>query len=112
MDTGKLNRFITIQTLISTEVDGHSSESWSDADTVRASVVQVDGSRYLKEEELIDRAVYKIICWDNGYSDNIRIGLGSENLFPIRPITRNPGSSNLNEIVIVAATKTSNILTA
>jgi head-tail adaptor len=112
MITGKLNRLITIQTLISTETDGHSVESWSTADTIRASVTQIDGSRTLQDEELKDKVVFKIICWDNSYSDNIRIGYGDLNLFPIRPITKNPGKSMLNECIIYAAAKQSAILTA
>lgn len=112
MNPGILNRSITIQTLVSTEVDGHSVESWSLAETVRASVTQVDGSRYLKEDELIDKQVFKILIWDNNYTDNIRIGYGDLNLFPIKPITKNPGRSGLNEVVIIAATKGSTILTA
>lgn len=110
MNPGELNRIITIQTLVVTEVDGHSTESWSLAETVRAKVEQVDGSRYLKEEELIDKQVFKIICWDNNYADNMRIGYGLLNLFPIKPITKNPGTSALNELVIIAATKGSTVL--
>lgn len=111
MNPGQLNRTITIQTLVVTEVDGHSTESWSLAETVRAKVTQIDGSRYLKDDELTDKQVYKIECWDNNYSDNIRIGYGTLNLIPIKPITKNPGTSALNEVVIIAATKGSTILT-
>jgi hypothetical protein len=60
----------------------------------------------LAESELIDRAVYKIRCWDNSYSDNLKITYGTIVMYPIRPITRNAGGgSKLNEIIILAATK-------
>lgn len=111
MNTGELNRTITIQTLVITQVDGHDTESWSEAEIVRAKVTQIDGSRYLKEDELTDRQVYRIECWDNNYSDNLRIGYGDLNLIPIQPILKNEGRSFLNEVVIIAATKASTILT-
>jgi len=107
MNPGKLNRIITIQTTIDTEVAGHSSISWSEAETIRANVTQIDGMRFANNDELKDKKIFKIICWDNNYTDNIRIGLDDLVLFPIKPITANPGSSNLSEIVIYAATKTS-----
>jgi len=109
MDTGTLNRIITIQTMTITEDNGHAVEAWSLAETVRALVIQIDGSRYLSEDELIDKQVYKIHCWDNGYTDNIRIGYGNLNLIPIRPLLKNPGPGNLNEVTIIAATKASSI---
>jgi head-tail adaptor len=111
MNPGILNRIITIQTSVDTETNGHSEMSWSVAETVRANVTQIDGSRFVNDEELKDRVIYKIICWDNGYDNNIRIGLDNLILFPVKPITANPGSSNLSEIVIYACTKTSSILT-
>jgi len=112
MDTGSLNQLITIQTLVITQTNGHDTESWSEAEVVRANIVQIDGSRYLKEDELTDRQVYRIKVWDNNYSDNLRIGYGTLNLIPIQPIIKNPGKSFLNEVIIVAATKASSVLTA
>ena len=105
MNTGTLNRIITISTLSISESSGDVTETWSTPVSVRARVTQVDGTRYLKENELIDRALYKIELWNNSYSDNIRIVYGSLTLYPIRPITCNAGESKLNEIVILAATK-------
>jgi hypothetical protein len=107
MNLGELNRIISIQTLsTSTDANGDVTETWGTAATVRAKVTQIDGTRLLNENELIDRAVYKIECWDNSYSDNIKITFGTIVMYPIRPITRNTGSgSKLNEIVIYAATK-------
>lgn len=106
MRVGQLNRIISISTLTTTmDASGDVTETWGTAVTVRAKVTQVDGTRYLTEGELIDRAVYKIECWDNNYSDNIKITYGALTLYPIRPITRNPGTSMLNEITILAATK-------
>jgi len=104
MKTGTLNRNITIYTLTETVTAGRVEESYTSA-TVRAKVTQVDGSRFLKDDELTDRAVYKFELWDNSYSDKIKIVYDGLTLFPIRPITRNPGNSNLNEITILAATK-------
>jgi hypothetical protein len=107
MSTGQYNRIISIQTLsTSTDASADVVETWGTAAVVRAKVTQVDGTRYLEQGELIDRAVYKIECWDNSYSDNLKITFGTLVLFPIRPITRNAGiGSKLNEIVILAATK-------
>jgi hypothetical protein len=106
MNTGALNSNITIYTKSDSTSSGDVTESWGTGAAVRANVVQVDGTRYLKAEELVDRAVYKITLWDNSYSDNIKIVFGSLTLYPIRPITRNPGKgSKLNEIVILTATR-------
>lgn len=105
METGLLNRQILIQTITTTENNGDITQVLSVGDIVRANVIQVDGTRYLSENELIDRAVYKITLWDNSYSDNLKITYGSLVMYPIRPITRNPGKSMMNEIVILAATK-------
>jgi hypothetical protein len=105
MNTGKYDRIISIQTKSESESSGDITETWGAAVSVRARVTQVDGTRYLEQGELIDRAVYKLELWDNSYSDNIKITYGSIVMYPIRPITRNPGTSFLNEIVILAATK-------
>lgn len=105
MKTGELNRTVTIKTYSESIVSGDVSGAWSTGDTVRAKVTQVDGTRYVSAEELIDRAVYRVELWDNNYSDNIQITYGSLVLYPIRPITRNPGKSFLNEIVIYCAVK-------
>ncbi len=106
MITGELNRQISIQTKSESESSGDVIETWGTAATVRAKVTQIDGTRFIKDNELIDRAVYKIECWDNSYDDDIKITYGTIVMYPIRPITRNPGNgSKLNEIVIYAATK-------
>jgi hypothetical protein len=105
MNTGKYNRIITISTKSEVATNGDVTESWSTPVTVRASVEQVDGTRYLKEDELIDRAVYKVKLWDNSYSDNIRVVYGTLTLYPIRPITKNSGTSFLNECTILMAVK-------
>ena len=106
MNVGKLNRSISIQTLsTSTDASGDITETWSAAVVVRAEVTQVDGSRYMDQGELVDRAVYKIRCWDNSWSDNLKITYGSLVLYPIRPITRAGGDSKLDEVIILTATK-------
>jgi head-tail adaptor len=105
-NTGQYNRIITISTLATSESGGDVTEKWSEPVSVRASVEQVDGSRYLKEEELVDKAVYKIKCWDNSYSVNIRIVYNTLTMYPVRPIKINPGSgSKLNEAEIICAVK-------
>jgi hypothetical protein len=105
LKTGELNRIIGISTKSETITSGDITEVWGTAASVRAKITQIDGTRFMTEAELVDRAVYKIELWDNAYSDNIKITYGSIVLFPIRPITRNPGRSFVNEIVIYAATK-------
>lgn len=107
MKTGKLNRWITITTFSEVVASGDVTVTWGDPEDVRASVTQVDGTRFTREGELVDKAFYKIICWDNGYSDNIKIEYDNQTLYPVRPITRNEGSSNLKEIIIYASTKKS-----
>lgn len=104
MKTGELNRIVTISSLTEVTVNGDVTATWSGVD-VRAKVTQVDGSRFFKDEELKDVATYKIECFDNSYPDNIKLIYNGVTLFPIRPITRNPGKSNLNELVIYASTK-------
>lgn len=105
MKTGELNRVITISTKSETESSADVTEVWSTPVSVRAKVTQVDGSRYSVDSELIDRALYKIECWDNNYSDNIRIVYDSLTLYPIRPITRKYENSSLKECSILAAVK-------
>ena len=96
---------IVIKTLTSTRNEGDVIETWDDGVTVRASVIQIDGTRYLKEEELIDRAVYRVECFDNSYSNNIKIEYGSLTLFPIRPWTKNSDRSMRVIGTIIMATK-------
>ena len=106
MNTGDLNRTISLSTLTESISSGDVTPTWSTAVTVRAKITMVDGTRYLSQGELIDKTVYKIELWDNNYSDNIKITYGSLVLYPIRPLTRNAGiGSKLNEITILAAVK-------
>ena len=101
-----LNDIITISTLtVTTDAHSDATESWSAPVTVRANVTQTDGSRYLNEEEITDRVVYRIECYDNNYSNNIRIGYNGLTLIPMKPITKNQGKSMLNEVLIIASTK-------
>jgi len=105
MNPGELNRIITITELTETVSAGDVVSVPGSAATIRAKVTQVDGTRFLKEDELIDRAVYKIQCWDNSYTNNMEIGFEGKTLYPIRPLTKNPGTSNLTEVIIICATK-------
>ena len=106
MKTGELNKTIGIATLTETVTDGDVTQVDSMIEVIRAKITQLDGSRYMNAAELVDRAVYRIECWDNDYSNNIKIYYGNLILYPIRPITRNNGQgSKLSEAVILAATK-------
>jgi head-tail adaptor len=105
MNTGRMFQNIIIKTLTTTVTGGDSVETWSIGDSVRAHVEQVDGTRYLKENELIDRAVYKIELWDNDYSDNIKIEYEGMILYPVRPLTKNADRSTRVVVKIIAATK-------
>jgi hypothetical protein len=106
METGKSNRWITITTFSDVITSGDVSATWGDPEDVRARVIQVDGSRFMREGELVDKVIYKIDhIFDNGYTDNIKIEFEGQTLYPIRPIIKNPGSSNMNELIIYASTK-------
>lgn len=110
MKTGDLNRLITISTLSENVIDGDVTSSWSSGETVRAKVTQVDGSRFMREGEIVDKIFFKIECWGNNYSDNIRVAYNGMILYPVRPITQNPGTSFLNEIIMLMATKIGPVL--
>ena len=105
MKTGKLFEHITIKTLTSTENSGDITESWDEGRYVRASVKQVDGTRYLTAGELVDREVYEIQLWDYSWGSNIQIVYGDKVLYPIRPVQRNPDKSFRSIVKIIAATK-------
>jgi len=105
MDVGKLNSLITISTYTETVSSGDITPVWSTPVSTRAHVEQVDGSRYLKDKELTDRAVYRIKFWDNGYSDNIKVVYSGKTLYPVRPLTKNAGKANMTEVILIAATK-------
>jgi hypothetical protein len=105
LKTGDLNRIITITTFSESVTNGDVTVTWGTPETLRASVTQVDGSRFVRDGELVDKSVYKIVCWNNGYTNNIKIEYDGETLYPIRPIVENPGKSNLDEITIYASHK-------
>lgn len=106
MRTGELNSVISIYELsTTTDSSGDITETWALAATVRASVTQLDGSRFLNIAELVDRVVYKIITWDYDYAVNIRIVYGLLTLYPMRPPTINKDRSGRDIITIYAVTK-------
>jgi head-tail adaptor len=107
METGKLNEWITITTFSEVVTSGDVAVTWGDPEAIRASVRMVDGQRFMREGELVDKVIYKIECWDNAYTDNIKIEYEGQTLYPVRPIMRNEGASNLNELIIYASTKKS-----
>lgn len=81
------------------------TESYDAGVSVKAIVKNIDGTRYLKAEELIDRAVYSVECFDNSFSNNIKIGYGSLILYPIRPWTKNHDRSMMVIAKIIMAMK-------
>ena len=76
MRTGELRNIIKIATITETLSSGDVTEVVSPVATVRAKVTQLDGTRYLTADELVDKAVFEIKTWDNNYSHNIRIIYG------------------------------------
>jgi hypothetical protein len=107
MKTGKLFYIVTISTMTPTITAGRvTAETWSTPVERRASVEQVDGTRYLNANELADREVYKIELWDEGWSNNIRIVYDSKTLYPICPVTRSADRSCRTMAKIIVATKT------
>jgi head-tail adaptor len=104
MRTGQLDRNITIQTITNTVSSGDVTQVLSTGVTVRANVKQIDGSRYMNIEELVDKQVYEIVLWDNGYGHNLKITYGSLTLYPIRVIV-NPDPSTRDVMTIIAVTK-------
>lgn len=105
MNTGSLNRTISISTLTETVASGNVSVTWGTPEDIRAYVKQLDGSRFLDNAELVDKVIYEIRAWDNNYSDKVKVIIDGTEYFPIAPITKNPGKSNLTEIKIIVATK-------
>jgi len=106
MRTGILNRQITIQHLTTTtDASADATETWNTDAVVRASVEQMDGSRFMNVDELVDKAVYKIRLWDNSYGVNIRIVYGLLTLYPFKPPTVNPDRSGRDIMTIYATTK-------
>lgn len=97
---------IGISTKSESVSSGDVTETWGAVVSVSAKVTQVDGTRYLEGAELVDRQVYKIELFDNGYINDIKITYGALMLYPLRPITKNLGKGSMcNEIIIIAATK-------
>lgn len=106
MKTGRLNTSISIYELTSTtDNSGDVSEVWTLAGTVRASVTQLDGSRFLNVTELVDRVIYKIVTWNNSYAKNLRVVYGSLTLYPMRPPTINTDRSGREVITIYGVAK-------
>jgi len=105
MRTGLLNTTITIKECTTSVTAGDVAETWSAGETVRAAVRQIDGTRYLKSEELVDREVYEIQTWDKSFGNNLKITYGSKTLYPVRPPTFTSDRSFRTIVKIIAATK-------
>ena len=106
MKTGTLNSTISIYELsTATDASGDITETWTLAGTVRASVKQLDGSRFINVAELVDKVIYKIVTWNNNYGVNLRIIYGDLTLYPMRPPTINTDRSGREVITIYGVTK-------
>lgn len=106
MKTGTLNSTISIYELsTATDASGDITETWTLAGTVRASVRQIDGSRFINVAELVDKVIYKIVTWNNNYGVNLRIIYGDLTLYPMRPPTINTDRSGREVITIYGVTK-------
>lgn len=92
-----------IFTPIVAPVDEDSQETFGTPITMRASVKQIDGTRYLQEGELRDRAVYKIITWANELGHNFKITYNSLTLLPIRPVTENQDKESARGMITIIA---------
>jgi hypothetical protein len=104
MNPGGLNRLVTITTIAISTVIGRTVETVTTT-TAYFKVTNIDGTRFFKEGEAIDKVVCKFEGWDNSYSMNMTLTLDNKIYKPIAPLKRNPGLSNLNEVIIIAATK-------
>jgi hypothetical protein len=105
METGGLFYNVTISTCSEAVTNGDAVTSWTTPATLRASIEQVDGTRYLKVDELVDRSVYKLIFWDNSYTSNIRVVYNGLTLYPIRPLQYVKDPSNCTKVIALMATK-------
>ena len=106
MKTGTLNSTISIYELsTATDSSGDITETWTLAGTVRASVKQIDGSRFVNVAELVDKVIYKIVTWNNSYAANLKIVYGDLTLYPMRPPTINTDRSGREVITIYGVTK-------
>jgi len=92
---------------LTTTVDANEdiTESYDSGTTVKAIVKHLDGTRYLKAEELIDRSIYSVECFDNNFPNSIKIEYGGLTLYPIRPWTKNQDRSMMIIAKIIMATK-------
>ena len=95
---------ITIKTITESETSGDITPSLSAGDTVKCHIRQIDGRRYLSQEELVDLDTYEIRCFDRSYTNNIVITYGSLTLRPVK-MFREGGRSCTAELKIIAVTK-------
>jgi len=103
MNTG-FNSTITIKEITEATSSGDVTTTLSTGETVKCHIEQIDGRRFLNQNELADLETYKIICFDNSYTNNIVITYGSLTLRPIQMI-RYSGRSCTNELKIIAVVK-------
>ncbi len=102
---GELDKTIILQTQYETITGGNVIQSWDSGVTIRAKVTMIDGSIYVTDDELVGKTLYKIEFWDNNYPQTIRFLYGDLVLYPVRPMTKNPGSAFLTEVSVLTATK-------
>jgi hypothetical protein len=103
--TGIYFDIVRIFTKTETEDEADVTEIWDEGVEARAEVKQIDGTRYLTNDELVDREVFEIKLWDNDWGSNISISFMGKTLYPIRPPMRNPDRTMRGKVIIVAATK-------
>jgi hypothetical protein len=105
MRVGQLNHIVTLYTMTSATTGGDTVETWDAGVQRRAKVTQIDGTRYLAVEQLVDREVYRVELWDNTIAANVKVVFGTKTLYPIRPVLRNPDRSMRDVVTIIMATK-------
>ncbi len=104
MNFSEFNKIITVTPIVA-PVAEDAEETLGTATVQRARVTQIDGSRYVKSEEMTDRAVYKVETWANDFGNNFLITYNGITLYPLRPpvVNQDPASKRDILTVIMAA---------
>jgi hypothetical protein len=99
-----LRDLITVTPIVA-PADENSEETLGTPVSQRARVTQLDGMRYMKNEELADRVIYKVETYANNFGNNFFITYNGVNLYPVRPATVNQDPASRRDMfsVIVAA---------
>jgi len=108
MDTGKLNKVLTVESLSSITDDyGDTAEAWAEVEDVRCSMEMVSTQRAMLSEELVGKRIYELTYWDNDYGDNIRFYDEEEEkyYYPIEPPILKKGPAHLYEAKVLVVEK-------